>query len=332
MEYSNVFKIGTRTKVVYISTVRVLARPDNPLKEVIERHLDELGYYVNDGESRADAYVFISPVGIALRKSLKMGLIKQKVTDPVILSITDDGEYVVPLVKEHWGGSLLASLISEVTGAHVVLTSRTAQMGLMSIEEVAWRNGLKITNPWLLNGVEEKLVKEGTLNYYEEDRGKHSSLFPREYVRVEKPEEADLIIGYDSFPDKLVLTPMELVISAGFSSDVRPETLGWIFRITLRSAFLRDDTFHTLLMPNVKQRTVTGVCFSKNFGCQVKFMDVEELKGVPQSTPSDVAMKHFGVEGVCEPMLIKYGARVVLKRTRRAKGVVTCLGVRDRLG
>ncbi|WP_252896456.1 cobalamin biosynthesis protein [Metallosphaera hakonensis] len=58
------------------------------------------------------------------------------------------------------------------------------------------------------------------------------------------------------------------------------------------------------------------------------YVPIDQLKGRTQSTPSRVAKERFGVEGVCEPSLEALGTRIVLKRTKRAYGVVTCLGVK----
>ncbi len=63
-------------------------------------------------------------------------------------------------------------------------------------------------------------------------------------------------------------------------------------------------------------------------GASVIYVPIDQLKGRTQSTPSRVAKERFGVEGVCEPSLEALGTRIVLKRTKRAYGVVTCLGVK----
>jgi cobalt-precorrin 5A hydrolase len=310
---------------VYISTVRVLGERGNRVVEEIGKVLEELGYTLVDS-NEADAIISVYPLGITIRRAVKEGLIRNKLNDPVIISVTEDGSYIVPLIKEHWGGSFLANLIADVTGGQVILTSRTSQLGLLSVEELAWLNGLRVLNPELIKWVEVKLIRGSPLRV-------HTNGFPLKlyegYVETENLEEADLVIDDKVVEGRLTLRPVRVAISLGYTTSVPLETLIWATRITLRSAFLRDDHFSLLVLPDLKREDYKVRKMSQLFGAETVFVDLKSMRGLSQSTPSAVAIRRLGVEGVCEPSLKVVGARIILKRTKRAKGVVTCLGVLD---
>ena len=96
---------------MYVSKIKIVSDPSNELAKTLAKRLEELGYYV-------EIYVFFYPLGITVRKIL--GLIRDKATDPVVISVTDDGSYVIPVIKEHRGGSILGGIIADLMGSQLV--------------------------------------------------------------------------------------------------------------------------------------------------------------------------------------------------------------------
>ncbi len=307
---------------LYVSKIKIIANRENKLAEELSSSLEELGYFIVN--EKPDALVFFYPIGITVRKIKDM--LKGKLRDPVVISVTDDGSYVIPVIKEHWGGSFLGNLIADLLGSQLVLTSRTAQLGLYSVEEFAWINALRILNPRKILEVEKKLVKERTLNVYSQIKLQKLE----GYEFVEDCKEADITVGYEcGSPDKLNMQPYSVIVGLGYSSNVPKEALYYSIKATLKSIFISETRLDFIVVPDVKKDDPKVKEVAKAFSSSVIYVPLEELKGKPQSTPSEVARKFLGVEGVCEPSIGAIGGDLVLKRTKRAYGVVTCLGVKQ---
>ncbi|MEM2663364.1 MAG: cobalamin biosynthesis protein, partial [Metallosphaera sp.] len=80
--------------------------------------------------------------------------------------------------------------------------------------------------------------------------------------------------------------------------------------------------------PEIKQGDERIKKIGNMLGASIIYVPLDQIRGRSQSTPSRVARDRFGIDGVCEPSLEALGTRIVLKRTKRAYGVVTCLGVK----
>ncbi|ABP96231.1 MULTISPECIES: cobalamin biosynthesis protein [Metallosphaera] len=305
---------------MYVSKIKIVSDPSNELAKTLAKRLEELGYYVVN--ENPEIYVFFYPLGITVRKIL--GLIRDKATDPVVISVTDDGSYVIPVIKEHRGGSILGGIIADLMGSQLVLTSRTSQMGIYSVEEFAWMNGLEI-DPKVADSLNFKLVKNGKLRFFVEDRLDLKVV--EGFEPADRLENADLVIG-EECSDLPTLRPKRLVIGLGYSTGVPLEVLYFSIVSTMKSLHVYERRLDFIAVPEIKQGDERIKKIGNMLGASIIYVPLDQIRGRSQSTPSRVARDRFGIDGVCEPSLEALGTRIVLKRTKRAYGVVTCLGVK----
>jgi len=307
---------------LYVSRIKIIASSGNKLAEELSSSLEELGYFIVD--KKAEVLVFFYPLGITVRRI--QNILREKLRDPVVISVTDDGSYVIPVIKEHWGGSFLGSIIADLLGSQLILTSRTAQLGLYSVEEFAWINALKIVNPKKILEADKKLIKEGTLKVYSQVRLQRVD----GYEFVNDCKEADVVVGYEcGDPEKLNMRPYSVMVGLGYSSNAPKEALYYSIKATLKSIFISETRLDFIVVPEVKKDDQKIKEVARTFNSSVIYVPVNDIRGRKQSTPSEVARKYLGVDGVCEPSIEALGGNLVLKRTRRAYGVVTCLGVKQ---
>ncbi|ARM75645.1 hypothetical protein [Acidianus manzaensis] len=125
---------------MYVSKVRIIAEKNNSLAKKLAKNLDELGYTIVD--KNPEILIYFNSINNIIHKILKM----RELRDKIILSITDDGSYVIPILNEEKGGSIIGEIIADILGSQLILTSKTSQKGFYTIEEFAWINGLRIEN------------------------------------------------------------------------------------------------------------------------------------------------------------------------------------------
>ncbi|AEB94307.1 MAG: cobalamin biosynthesis protein [Metallosphaera sp.] len=305
---------------MYVSRIQIISSGSNQLAKSLANSLDELGFFIV--RERPEVMIFFYPLGITVRKIA--GLIRDKVNDPVVISVTDDGNYVIPVLKEHRGGSIIGGIIADLMGAQLILTSRTSQLGLYSVEEFAWVNGMDI-DPKDADKVNVKLVNNGKLKLFLSE--KLDIRLMEGFELTNKEEEADLILG-ERVNDKPTLEPRHLVLGLGYSSGVPFEVLYFSVVNTAKSIHIFERRIDFIAVPEIKLGDERVKKLGNILGASVIYVPMDQLKGRSQSTPSRVAKERFGIEGVCEPSLDALGAKVILKRAKRAYGVVSCLGVK----
>ncbi|MCY0883154.1 MAG: cobalamin biosynthesis protein CbiG [Acidianus infernus] len=289
---------------MYVSRIKIIAESSNKLAKRVRNSLDELGYFIVD--SKEEVQVYFYPIEEIIYRVKKFST-----KTPVIIGVTDDGSYVIPLFKEKCGGSFIAGIIADLLGSQLVLTSRTSQQGIYSIQEFAWVNGLEIINREKIDELEKKLLNSGKLKVYPNNIDIHTV---EGYELARKEEDADIIIKTDTEEEdkeiddkRIIMKPLSLVIALSYSKDTPKEAIYYSIISTLKSINILRSTVNFIITSESKNGDKKIQDIAKSFNSTVIY--------VKEKQP-------------CEPSLDFVNARVILKKTKRAYGVLTCLGVK----
>ncbi|AWR96996.1 cobalamin biosynthesis protein CbiG [Acidianus sulfidivorans JP7] len=287
---------------MYVSKIKIIAETNNQLAKRLAKSLDELGYIIV--EKNPEILIYFESISNVINNILKMKDLKEK----IVISLTNDGSYVIPIFNEKKGGAVIGEIISDLLGSQLILTSKTAQEGIYSIEEFAWINALNIVNHDLINSYEKKLIEQGSLKVYSDDL---EIATIEGYQPTNSVEDADIIISndHDFSKDKIIMKPLQLAIALGYKNNVPREALYFSIISTLKSI-------------NIKRKKIDFLLVSKEKEDDKKIKDISKLFN------SIVIYAPAKKEGdICEPPLAFSKAKVVLKKTKRAYGIYTCLGV-----
>lgn len=114
-----------------------------------------------------DALIFIAAAGIAVRKIAPS--VRDKFTDPAVLSIDECGQYCVPLLSGHvGGGNALARRVSALIGAVPVISTATDLNGVFAVDLFAVRNQLIISDRRLAKEISAALLRGEPVGFFSE--------------------------------------------------------------------------------------------------------------------------------------------------------------------
>ena len=108
--------------------------------------------------ARADALVFVGAAGIAVRAIAPH--VRDKFSDPAVVSVDEVGRFVVPLLSGHVGGANeLARRVAALTGGQAAVSTATDVNGLFAVDVWARERGMAITDRVLAKEVSAALLE-----------------------------------------------------------------------------------------------------------------------------------------------------------------------------
>ena len=141
---------------------------------------------------RADALVFVSSLGIAVRAAAPH--LSDKENDPAVVMVSEDGSIVLPVSGAHLGGGGdLAARLAGLLGATLIQTTSSDRAGLTAPDLLASRLGWALLGKELLPALNGALIESGSLSYWT-DAAEFLPELPEGYSAADEPF-ADLIIS-----------------------------------------------------------------------------------------------------------------------------------------
>ena len=195
------------------------------------RFADELGidaYGSLDAWTQAhfttdDALIFVGASGIAVRAIAPH--VRDKFSDPAVVSVDEAGRFVVPLLSGHVGGANeLAREVAAITGGQAAVSTATDVNGLFAVDEWAARHGFAILERSIAKEISAALLDGRPVG------------FKSDFELDEKPSgvtEGAADIGFvvsldDSampFPRTLHLVPRVATVGVGCRKGTDPSAL-----------------------------------------------------------------------------------------------------------
>lgn len=275
------------------------------------------------GERFADAQglIFVGACGIAVRAIAPY--LKDKLTDPAVVSVDEGGHFTVPLVSGHVGGANdLARQVAFLTGGTAVISTATDVNGRFAVDQWAARQGMTISDRVLAKRISSALLAGQPVGFY--------SSFPVEGTLPEGISEGTPDLGFavaldqsvSPFRQTLWLCPKLLRLGIGCRRGVGEDVIAAAVDRVLTEAGLPAEGVKEVATIDRKADEAGLLAFCQTRGLPLSAYSAEELRAVPGTfTASSFVAGTVGIENVCERAAVLAGGTLVVPK--QAGGGVT---------
>ena len=292
------------------------------------RYADELGidaYESLDAWTEShfatdDALVFVGASGIAVRAIAPH--VRDKFTDPAVVSVDEAGRFVVPLLSGHVGGANeLARDVAVITGGQAAVSTATDVNGLFAVDEWAARHGFAILERSIAKEISAALLDGRPVGFKSD-----FELDDKPSGITEGAADIGFVVSLDDsampFPRTLHLVPRVVTVGVGCRKGTDPSALEQAVVDALAEAKVSSRAVTAIASIDVKKDEQAILELAAKMGWSPVFYTADELAAVPgEFSSSDFVKRTVGVDNVCERAACASGGELVLGK--QAGGGIT---------
>ena len=278
---------------------------------------DSLEGWTAKAWTEADALIFVGAAGIAVRAIAPH--VKDKFTDPAVVSVDEAGRFVIPLLSGHVGGANeLAIRVAALIGGQAAVSTATDVNGLFAVDLWARERDMVITDRVLAKEVSAALLEGRSVGFASDFS------HPCPAGLTEGPAELGVWVtwttGPGPFPRTLRLAPRGLILGIGCRKGIPEENIREAVEEALSgyepAAVERAATI------DLKENEPGLLAFCAARGLPLAVFSAAELAAAEGDfTPSDFVREVTGVDNVCERAAVCAGGTILMPK--RAKNGVT---------
>ena len=264
-----------------------------------------------------DALIFVGACGIAVRAIAPH--VRDKFTDPAVVSVDEGGRFVIPLLSGHVGGANeLALRVAALTGGQAAISTATDVNGLFAVDVWARERDMVMTDRTLAKEVSAALL-EGRPVGFASDFG-----HPCPAGLTEGPAEIGVWVtwktGNGPFAHTLWLAPKGLVLGIGCRRGTPQTAIEEAVAAALTG--YEPAAVDQVATIDLKEHEPGLLAFCAAHHLPLSVYSAEELAAVEgEFTPSDFVKGITGVDNVCERAAVRAGGAILVPK--QAKNGVT---------
>ena len=273
-----------------------------------------LGPWTAERFADSDALLFVGASGIAVRAIAPY--VRDKFTDPAVVSVDEAGRFAVPLLSGHVGGANdLARLVARRTGGTAAVSTATDVNGRFAVDQWAreqgffldGRDGAKRVSAALLAGISVGVESDFPIQG------------PLPQGVVEGPAEAGIALTLDPekrpFPHTVRLIPPVLHLGIGCRRGTPAATIAKAVEGVFRSRHLSLKGVAAVCSIDLKKDEAGLLAFCQGLGLPLTTYSAGELSAVPGDfTPSPFVHGVTGVDNVCERAAVRRGGSLIVPK------------------
>ncbi|HAM16013.1 MAG TPA: cobalamin biosynthesis protein CbiG [Eggerthellaceae bacterium] len=272
-----------------------------------------------------DALVFVGASGIAVRAIAPH--VRDKFSDPAVVSVDESGAFAVPLLSGHVGGANeLARAIAQATGGQAAVSTATDVNALFAVDEWAARRGYAIVERSVAKDISAALLEGRPVGF--------RSDFALDWQAPPGIVEGDAAIGFcvslddtaQPFERTLHLVPRICTVGAGCRRDTDPAVFERVLAEALARAHVSAHAVRVLASIDVKAAEPAILKAAQAHGWETRFYSAEQLKAVPGSFAGSAFVERtVGVDNVCERAAVAHGGTLIAGKYAE-DGVTVAIG------
>ena len=271
----------------------------------------------------ADAMVFVGAVGIAVRSIAPY--VRDKRTDPAVISVDELGKFVIPLLSGHIGGANELSLrLAQAMDAIPVVTTATDINGKFSVDAWAVRQGLFIASMHAAKKVSAAILERTVPLCCD---------FPIAGAQPPGTEagnsgDVGICISWKQkrpFGETLLLVPPVLHLGLGCRRGTPKKAIREAVERVLAERQIHPKAVKCAASIDLKRDEPGLLAYCEEQGWPAAFYSAEALQGLEGDfTPSERVLRVTGVDNVCERAAMMGAHRLVVRKTAH-NGVTVAL-------
>ncbi len=266
---------------------------------------------------RANAFVFVGAIGIAVRYIAPFIVSKDK--DPAVVVVDETGRFAIPILSGHLGGgNALAAEIAEKIGATPVITTATDLYGKFAVDVWSRANGCVIDNVGGIKHVSAAILRDETVGFCSDFAG--DGALPEGLCAAEGgPLGIYLTLDVNKTPFELTLKvmPKVLALGVGCKKGTASEALEAFVLQMLGAAGLSIKAVRSIASIDLKKNERCILDLAEKYRLPFVTYTSGELAAVPGDfASSDFVKSVAGVGNVCERAAVaQSGGRLLVGKT-----------------
>ncbi|GAA3860635.1 precorrin-3B C(17)-methyltransferase [Celeribacter arenosi] len=248
-------------------------------------------------------------------------LLNDKRSEPPVLSVSDDGSVVVPLLGGHRGANRLAGDIAQAIDAKAAITTAgDVSMGIaLDVPPKGWRLGTPETAKTAMAAI----LASGGAQVTGEEAGLSEWL-----ASVPPADGAKIIVTSKAVPNAqdnaVVYHPQRYTLGVGCSRNCPPEELADLVQGVLDDADISSKAIAAIATVDLKADEPAILELARSFGVPLRFFTASELDAeTPRcATVSDVVFAEIGTHGVAENAALACGGTDVTLHRPKVKSAM----------
>lgn len=250
-------------------------------------------------------------------------LLADKRVEPPVISVSDDGAVVVPLLGGHRGANRLARQIADALGGQAAVTTAGDVALGVALDEPP--PGWRLANPEDAKDAMAALLSGGGVQVLGDEATKADWL-----ADLPKGDAVRLhctITPAMTGPSDLHFAPLRATLGVGCARGCPPEELAALVRGMLDAAELADVAVHSVSTLDLKADEPAVLALARDLGVPLRLFTAAELETEAGrlETPSDVVFAEVGCHGVSEgAALAQGGPEAGLWYPKRKSANATC--------
>ncbi len=318
-----------------ISEAVSLSVPPRLAGELGESAYLNLEHWVAQNWSQGNSLIFIGATGIAVRAIAPH--IRDKFLDPAVISLDEEGGYIISLLSGHvGGGNALALKIAQLTGGQAVISTATDINRVFAIDIWAKENNLILTDRVIAKEISSALL-EGKKVGFASDCG---YLCPRGLKNLDLDLDLDLDLNLDlelgawvsnrpeasPFQKTLNLIPKNLILGIGCRRGTSQQAIELAVKAALGDYGIK--AVGQIASIDLKQDEAGLLEFCRGQNLALTTYSAEELKKLEGDfTSSDFVQSVTGVDNICERAAVLSGGRLLVPKQSK-NGVTVAVAER----
>ena len=272
-----------------------------------------------------DAVIAVMASGILIRSIAPY--IESKTSDPAVLNIDDNGNFVISTLSGHLGGAnSLTNKIAELIGATPVITTSSDINNRLGIDVLARDLYLSIDRPReilffnkaILEGHEITLTSKSKKEYLIEYLRNNTLEIDVCFNYSDDVDDDEIRVSLDGH--ELILKEKKMVVGIGCRRGKECEKIYEGLKKSLNDINIDKSRINRLASAEIKKDEKGILELSEKLDIPVSFIEIEKLKLFESNDvqKSDFVKSKFGIYGVCEPsalIMAGFDSKLIYKKT-----------------